>query len=127
MSGPILLSFLFWVLLTADFSWVNLTVGALASVAVAFLPKHKVSAWRMSVTGIRILTMLPAAVGQAIQIMVLPHRYERIYSDRLEESGNAWKVFEAVFLITLTPKSLAISEVSEEKINVHELERKTRS
>lgn len=127
MSGPILFSFWFWVLLTADFSAANLAVGTIASVAVAFLPRHKVSAFQLATIGFRILMKLPFAIGQAVKIVIMPHRYERIYHEKLKEPGNAWKVFEAVFLITLTPKTLAISEESEEKLEVHQLVRKSQS
>ena len=124
MSGPLLLAFGIWMLLTADFTWSNLVVGFSGAVIVSLLPVHRFSAWQLIYLILSTLVRLPQVVWEAFLIVILPHRYERISSRRVIHANNPWAVFCQTFIITLTPRSLVISEGEKGKVRLHVLERK---
>ncbi|MFC1762417.1 hypothetical protein ACFL6U_10105 [Planctomycetota bacterium] len=125
MSGGILLAFGLWMLLTMDTSWLNGCIGLIAAVLVSWLPKHKFSAVQLLFFILSTLIRLPLVVWEALLIVFLPHRYERITCETLKDTDNPWTVFRQVFLITFTPKLLVISDEDElGQVHTHSLERK---
>lgn len=119
MSGPILIALVFWLLLTGDVSPDNLVIGLAGALAVGRLPVHRVSIFRMLATALRVLTALPVSYVQALWMVIRPHRAERIDHRKPDGMIDAWGTFERVFLITLTPKSLAFGEDAKGGVDVH--------
>ena len=124
MSGPFILAFGVWMLLTADFSWVNLIVGALAALLVSFLPIHKFSAWQLVRLIVAVLLRLPMALWESFRMVVGSYPNESSSSVDVEQPENKWAVFCQTFIITFTPRSLVISEEVDEKVDIHSLEGK---
>jgi multicomponent Na+:H+ antiporter subunit E len=124
MSGPILLAFGIWMLLTADFSWLNAAVGLAGAVMVSLLPKHRFSAGQLLYLILSGLVRLPQALWEAFLVVLLPHRHERFIRQKMIHARNPWAVFCQTFIICFTPKSLVVSGEEEGKVRVHVLERK---
>ena len=124
MSGPILLAFGIWMLLTADFTWPNALVGLAGAIVVSLLPKHRFSAWQLISFILSALIRLPQAVWETCQVVLQPHRHERTTSQRFFQADNPWAVFCQTLIICFTPRSLVISEQKREKVEVHTLERR---
>lgn len=124
MSGPILLAFGIWMLMTGDFTWPNALVGFAGAVVVSLLPKHRFSAWQLIYLILSLLVRLPQALWETFLIVVMPHRYERIVSHRLVHAGNPWAVFCQTLVICFTPRSLVISEKKKGEVHVHSLEQR---
>lgn len=124
MSGPVLLAFGIWMLLTADFTWPNAAAGLIASVAVSLLPKHRFSAWQLIYLVLSALVRIPQALWEVLRIVCLPHRYERITAHKLIHARNPWAVFCQTLIICFTPRSLVVSEQHKGEVKVHMLERR---
>jgi multicomponent Na+:H+ antiporter subunit E len=124
MSGPIILAFGLWMLLTADFSWPNAVVGLLGAVMVSRLPLHRFSAWQLLCLLIAALVRLPQVLWESFLIVVLPHPHEQISTRKVRQPGNHWAVFCQTFIITFTPRSLVISEEDGGEVRLHSLERR---
>ena len=127
MSGGFLVALVFWLLLTGDASPDNLVIGLVGSALAGRLPIHKVSVFRISGTVLRVLATLPVSFAQAFWLVVRPHRHDRV--DRLPpaERPDSWRTFERVFLITLTPKTLAFDEDASGRVDVHHIQPKAKS
>lgn len=125
MSGPFILAFGVWMLLTADFSWANVLVGLFAAGLVSLLPRHRFSAWQLLRLIISTLIRVPMALWESFCIVFLPHPNERISGRKLDHPENRWSVFCQTFIITFTPRSLVISE-DDEEVRIHSLEREKR-
>jgi multicomponent Na+:H+ antiporter subunit E len=124
MSGPIVLAFGIWMLLTADFRWPNAVVGLVGALLVSLLPKHRFSAWQLIYLILSALVRLPQAILESLLIVFLPHRHERIASHKVIHATNPWAVFCQTFIITLTPRSLVIGKEGKGRLRLHILERK---
>ena len=124
MSGPIILAFGLWMLLTAEFSWPNAVVGMLGAIMISRLPLHRFSAWQLLCLLAAALVRLPQMLWESFCIVILPHPHEQISTRRLHHPGNYWAVFCQTFIITFTPRSLVISEEDDGEIRIHSLERK---
>lgn len=123
-SGPALLSFGIWMLLTGEFSLSNAVLGLLAALLVSLLPQHRFSAWQLVYLVLSALVWLPKAIWESFLIVLLPHRYERISSHNVIHSNNSWAVFCQTLIITLTPRTLVIGEDKKGWLRVHSVERK---
>lgn len=124
MSGPLLLAFGIWMLLTADFTWPNVLLGLAGAVLVSLMPKHRFSAWQLLYLMLSVLFHLPQALWETLRIVLQPHRYEGTSSHRLFQAGNPWAVFCQTLIICLTPRSLVVSEQKHGQVTVHTLERR---
>ena len=124
MTGPVLLAFGIWMLLTSDFSWLNAGIGLAGSILVSRLHRYRFSAWQLICLLGAALIRLPQAVWESFMIVLLPHRYERVSVRRVTDPQNPWAVFCQTFIITFTPRSLVISEEEEGEVRLHSLERK---
>jgi multicomponent Na+:H+ antiporter subunit E len=122
MSGPVLIALAFWLLLTGDLSPDNLVIGLVGALAAGRLPVHRVPVFRMLATALRVLAALPVSYAQAFWLVVRPHRAERIEHRPSDGAADPWRTFERVFLITLTPKSLAFGEDAAGGVDVHHIE-----
>lgn len=124
MSGPVLLAFGIWMLLTADFSGTNAAVGFIAAVLVSRLVRYRFSAGQLLYLILSGLVRLPQAVWESLLMVLLPHRRERIASRRLAHATNPWAVFCQTLIATFTPCSLVIREEERGELRLHLLERK---
>ena len=124
MTGPILLAFVIWMLFTSDFSALNALIGLVGSIIVALLSPHQFSAGQLLGLVVGTLIRLPKAIWESFLIILIPHRYEKISLEKVQDPKQPWSVFCQTFLITFTPRSLVISEEREGKIQLHTLARK---
>jgi multicomponent Na+:H+ antiporter subunit E len=114
MIGYFCLCMTIWVLLTANFGWVNLVIGVLISLLLsrgATATKH----WQeLLVSGWKILVAIPQAYAEAIELILRPHLYETLEQEPLPPRRFATKgdtpglVFLDIFLITFTPKTTVL-------------------
>ncbi|MDF7825121.1 Na+/H+ antiporter subunit E [Pontiellaceae bacterium B12227] len=123
MTGPVLLAFCIWMLLTAEFSWLNAFIGLAGSMVVGLLNPYRFSARQLIHLWARVLIRLPQALWEALLIVLLPHRHERIAEQPVDHPESPWSVFSQTFLITFTPKSLVISEERDGRMQLHTVER----
>ncbi len=124
MTGAAFLSLGFWLLMTGDFTPDNILIGAAGAAAAARLPKHRVSLRRYLLMGVKVLAMIPSAYGQALKMMILPHRRET--TEWEPGDMDPWTSFEQIFIITLTPRTLVIDtdQHGKGRVRVHSLKRK---
>ncbi|WP_372808889.1 Na+/H+ antiporter subunit E [Pontiella sp.] len=121
MSGPFILAFGIWMLLTADFSRTNALAGLVAAALVALLPKHRFSAWQLFRLILSVLIRVPMAIWESACIVFIPHPNERISTEKIQHPQNRWSIFCQSFIITFTPRSLVVSE-DDDEIRIHSLE-----
>jgi multicomponent Na+:H+ antiporter subunit E len=122
-GGPVLLSFVVWMLLTGDFSVSNAVLGFCAAVLIARLPRQRFSAMQLVGLFFSILACLPKAILEAFWIVIVPHRYEKTLSRKVK-ARNHWALLCQTLMITLTPRTLVVGEEGEDVLRVHRLERK---
>lgn len=114
-----------WLLLSSDTTTFNLMVGVTLAVA---LPRSRAIAVAPGlVLGLiwQVIVAIPQAYGEAIQLIVRPHRRERLATVPGSGSRSALVVFLEVFLITLTPLTIALGRRADGSYQVHRLERGT--
>jgi multicomponent Na+:H+ antiporter subunit E len=127
MSGGFVVAMVFWLLLTGDASPDNLIIGLVGSALAARLPVHRVSVFQMAGTVLRVLATLPAAFAQAFWLVARPHRHDRVDQLPPLENPDSWRTFERVFLVTLTPRTLAYGEDDETgQVDVHHIQPKAK-
>lgn len=124
LSGPVLAAWAFWLLLTGDAGLDNLLIGLAGALLAGRIPVHRVSAFRMLATSLKVLAALPVSYAQAFWILLVPHRADRTEHQPGDDAPDPWRTFERVFLITLTPRSLAFGEDERGGVNVHRIARK---
>ena len=70
------------------------------------------------------LLHLPQAVWETFLMVLIPHRYETIVQKTVRNPENPWSVFCQTFIITLTPRTLVISEEINGTVRLHIVNRK---
>jgi multicomponent Na+:H+ antiporter subunit E len=114
MIGYFCLCMTIWVLLTANFGWVNLLIGVLMSLLLSRGATTAHSWQELLVSGWKILLAIPQAYAEAIELILRPHTYETIENEPLPARRFATKgdtpglVFLDIFLITFTPKTTVL-------------------
>ncbi len=97
-----------WFLLTTDFSIPNILIG-IAIALLLPLPWGKKSSTVLK-DWLRvfweIIVAIPQAYVEAIQIMLLPHNYEKMVTETVKPGRSPGLVFLDIFLITFTPKTI---------------------
>ncbi|NQV10634.1 MAG: hypothetical protein HQ527_05665 [Cyanobacteria bacterium] len=112
-----------WLLLSSDTSQFNLFVGVLLAVA---LPRSRAIAVAPGlVLGLvwKVIMALPEAYGEAVQMLSQHHGRERLGIVPGSGSRSSLVVFLEVFLITLTPLTIALGRLPDGSYQVHQLER----
>jgi multicomponent Na+:H+ antiporter subunit E len=121
--GPFILRLTFWLLLTANLGLVNLILG----ISFALLLPRPFDAspplGKLIKRLGRILMAIPQAYYEAVQMMIYPHRREKIVLEKATSPNIPALVFLDIFLITFTPKTLVIRERETGEYEVHCLER----
>jgi multicomponent Na+:H+ antiporter subunit E len=125
VSGAFFFSLGFWLLLTGDLSWTNIAIGVTGSSIVSKFQVHRITILQFARLSVKALLALPLAYAQALKIMILPHRHERVNWHILPPGASYWDIYEKVFLITLTPRTLAEDVEDDRKIKVHSIERRS--
>ena len=127
MIGHFCLRLTIWLLLTANFGWLNILIG----VAIALLlPRSTTSPERLKdlLGGIwKIIIAIPQAYAEAIQLMLRPHRHEEIVMERVQSGRSRGLIFLDIFLITFTPKTTVLNYLDEGWYEVHHVTRRKRS
>lgn len=104
----IILRLAIWFLLTADFSLPNILIG-IAIALLLPLPWGKKSSTALK-DWLRVfwevIVAIPQAYVEAIQIMLLPHKYEKMVTETIKPGRTPGLVFLDIFLITFTPKTI---------------------
>jgi multicomponent Na+:H+ antiporter subunit E len=119
----LLLRLLIWFLLTSDLSSVNIMIG----IAIAFLiPRRftdpgQLKDWLRALG--EILLAIPQAYAEAIEIMIRPHRYEDITLERVKPNRTPGLIFLDIFIITFTPKTIALKYHENGWYEVHRIRR----
>lgn len=124
MSGPALLAFGIWMLLTADFSWINGTIGIIAAVSVSLLQPYRFSVLQFLNLAFLIVLNLPRAITETFIMVLLPHRHERCQEKLLKNPDDAWAVFVEIVIITFTPYTLVTQAGKKGRIRLHIISRK---
>jgi multicomponent Na+:H+ antiporter subunit E len=119
MLGYFILRLSIWFLLTANFSWANLLIGV--SLAL-LLPPHPTTPERLKdllqSLG-QILTAIPQAYKEALEMMLRPHTQEEIVMERVRAGRSPGLIFLDIFLITFTPKTTVLRYDDEGWYEVH--------
>ena len=121
MVGTILLRLTLWLLLTANFTGVNLLVGL--GVAVLLPGGMRVRRnWAELGRGLgQMLRAIPQAYWEAVEMMVNPHTQEKIQVQAVAPDRTPGLIFLDTFLITFTPKTIVLNYQEPEGYVVHHL------
>lgn len=113
-----------WFLLTADTSWANIVLG----IAIALLLPRKYSAPGVVKDWLRvlweILVAIPQAYLEAVEIMLRPHKYEDVVTERVKPNRTPGLIFLDIFLITFTPKTIVVKYHENGWFDVHWIRRR---
>lgn len=121
MIGHFCLRMALWLLLTANFGWVNLLIGSLIAL---MLPYNSQRLERLPdlLQGLgKIVLAIPQAYLEAIQLILRPHNREEIHAEPVQprlvrQSGlpSPGLIFLDIFLITFTPKTTVLRYYQQE-------------
>ncbi|MCM1982047.1 Na+/H+ antiporter subunit E [Lyngbya confervoides] len=113
-----------WFLLTADLSPANIIIG----VAIALLLPRRATAPGVLKDGLRvawdILIAIPVAYIEAIEMILRPHRHEKMVRERVKPNRTPGLIFLDIFLITFTPKSIVTQYQEDGWYEVHRVTRR---
>lgn len=119
------LRLLIWFLLTADGSWPNIAIG----VAIAWLLPRSGGAPAALKDWLRtlweVMIAIPQAYGEAIEVMLRPHREEVIVMEHVKPQRTPGLIFLDIFIITFTPKTIVVKYHDEGWYEVHRIKRRT--
>ena len=104
----IVLRLAIWFLLTNDFSVPNIIIGVAIALLLPLPRRSKNSATLNNWIRVfwEIIIAIPQAYIEAIQIMLLPHNYERTVRERVKPNRSPGLIFLDIFIITFTPKTI---------------------
>ncbi|MEY2979161.1 MAG: Na+/H+ antiporter subunit E [Prochlorotrichaceae cyanobacterium] len=117
------LRLLIWFLLTSDLSPANIMIG----IAVAFLIPRRfthpgvVKDWLRALG--ELLVAIPQAYIETFEIMLRPHLREEITMERVKPNRTPGLIFLDIFIITFTPKTIALKYHEDGWYEVHRIER----
>lgn len=119
----IVLRLTIWFLLTADLSLPNIILGIAIAVVLprGYTSAGKFKDWLQMLW--KILKAIPQAYLEAIQIMLRPHNYEDIITERAKPRRTPGLIFLDIFLITFTPKTIVTKYHEDGWYEVHRVKR----
>lgn len=124
MIGHLILRLTIWLLLTANFGWLNILIG----VAIALLlPRPKTPPERLKTLLRelwRIILAIPQAYQEAIELILHPYTEEEIVMERVQQGRSRGLIFLDIFLITFTPKTTVLNYLDEGWYEVHQVKRR---
>ena len=117
----------FWLLLTADISVMNITIGVLAALV---LPRNKgphlpLMAWLKGAW--KVLKLLPIAYLEAFSLLIHSHTEEEVTTCPIGKDRNPWLLFLKIFLINFSPKSIVLQVEKQRSMQIHQIRRRNRS
>jgi multicomponent Na+:H+ antiporter subunit E len=121
--GQFLLRLTLWLLLTANFTWLNVLIGGI--VAALLPPVTNIQdpplQWLKQMG--KLLLAIPQAYLEAFQLLLWPHRHEAIVKEPAT-SRSPRMIFLDVLLITFTPKTIVLKYDPEGWYEVHRVQRR---
>lgn len=120
----LILRLIIWFLLTADLSPANILIGICIAL---ILPRNR------TLTAVlrdwlhvlwEILVAIPKAYGEAIEIIFRPHSEEEHVMERVRPNRTPGLIFLDIFLITFTPKTIALKYHEDGWYEVHRIKRR---
>ena len=117
----VILRLTIWFLLTADLSAANIVMGAAIAV---ILPRGYRSAGTLREwIGImkKIIVVIPQAYFEAIEMILWPHTREEVTLRRVQAERSPVLIFLDIFIITFTPKTIALKYHEQGWYEVHRL------
>ena len=117
----------FWLLLTADFSVINITIGVITAFV---LPRKKgphlpLIAWFNGAW--KVLKLLPIAYLEAFSLLIHSHTEEEVTTCPIGKDRNPWLLFLKIFLINFSPKSIVLQVEKQRSMQIHQIRRRNRS
>jgi len=114
----------FWLLLTGDFSWLNIGIGLIIALLLprSYTSPGQLKDWLSLLW--KIIIAIPQAFIEAIEIMLFPHNFETIVREKVKPRRRSGLVFLDIFLITFTPKTIVVKYDKKGWYEVHEVVRK---
>ncbi len=117
-----------WFLLTADGSWANILMGIGISCLLPTLGPRCYGAPTVLKDWLHILweilMAIPKAYGEAVEMILHPHKYEEITQEPSKPRRTPGLIFLDIFLITFTPKSIVVKHHETGWHDVHWVKRR---
>lgn len=126
MIGHLFLRLGFWLLLTADFSLINIIIGVLAALV---LPRKKgpylpFSVWLKGAW--KVIKLLPVAYLEAFSLLIHRHTQEEVTTHPFRIGRSPWLLYLEIFLINFSPKSIVLQVDKHRRIHIHQIQRRNR-
>ena len=119
-----------WFLLTADFSWPNITIGIFISLILpqsysSYIHPGALQDWLRALG--EVIVAIPQAYIEALQIIISPHSGEEIVMEQVRPNRTPGLIFLDIFVITFTPKTIVLKYHQEGQYEVHYVRRRKKS
>lgn len=116
-----------WFLLTANFSLVNVIIGICVALLLprsspspAALKDYLQVLWK-------VIVAVPQAYLEAFELIFRPHQQEVITMERVQSRRSPGLIFLDIFLITFTPKTIALKYHEGGWYEVHRIRREKKA
>ncbi len=124
MIGQFILRIVIWFLLTANLSITNIIIGVSISLLMPHYRSENIR-FKDVVQGIGLtIKAVFQAYIEAIEMILQPHKYEEVIMERAKNRRSAGLIFLDVFLITFTPKTIALRHQEDGWYIVHHVIRR---
>ena len=119
-----------WFLLTADFSFANITIGIFISLILpqsysSYKNSGAIKDWLTALW--ETIIAIPQAYIEALQIIISPHNGEEIVMEQVRPNRTPGLIFLDIFMITFTPKTIVLKYHQEGQYEVHYVRRRKKS
>ena len=120
----IIFKLLIWFLLAADLSLPNIAIGIAIAIILprGYASSGKLKDWLQSFW--EIITAIPQAYLEAIEIMLRPHNEEDIVKEKVRPRRTFGLIFLDIFVITFTPKTIVTKYDERGWYEVHRVKRR---
>lgn len=119
-----------WFLLTADFSWPNITIGIFVSLILpqSYSSYKNPGAFKDWLRALgEVIVAIPQAYIEALQIIISPHNGEDVIMEQVRPNRTPGLIFLDIFVITFTPKTVVLKYHQEGQYEVHRVIRRRKS
>ena len=113
-----------WFLLTADFSWANITIGIFIAIVLpqSYRNSGALKDWLRALG--ETIVAIPQAYAEALEIIIRPHNQEEIVMEQVKPNRTPGLIFLDIFIITFTPKTIVLKYHQEGRYAVHRVRRR---
>lgn len=117
----------FWLMLTSDFSFMNITIGVLAALVLPRKqgPRLPLLAWLKGAW--KVIKLLPIAYLEAFSLLIHSHTEEGVITPHEGMGSNPWQLFLEIFLINFSPKSIVLQVDKYRRIHIHQIRQRNRT